>query len=364
MLPVLGWSAVVSAGIALGIVAAGPRAPAAAIGAGRVFPRVPGPPPNLPALLRALGVGSVVWYVAVVSAPFLALGARRLATHGGVRTTTWFVATIAGFFIVTAWVDWLVTYAGAAARPGFLTYLPVALRADLLPWIALLGVIAALESRRRAQLAALTEARLRAQVAEARLIALTGRLQPHFLFNTLQGISTLIHRDPQAADEMLVMLSDLLRDLLRHRDSVLIPLGEEVRHTRTYLDIARRRFSDRLTFAIDIDEALQQTAVPLFLLQPLVENALCHGVGVRASGGRVVITARRDATRLVLEVVDDGVGLASSSREGLGLRNTRERLRASYGDDHRLDVESPASGGTTVRLDLPYRIVDGHEPTP
>jgi LytS/YehU family sensor histidine kinase len=180
-------------------------------------------------------------------------------------------------------------------------------------------------------------------------------VHPHFLFNTLQSISTLIHRDADAADEMLAKLSDLLRDLLRHRDSVLVPLGDEIRYAQTYLEIAKLRFGDRLVFSVDVPPQLFELEVPLFILQPLVENALAHGVGGRMRGGRVALRAWRRDGIMTLEVADDGAGLSAAAKDGVGLSNTRERLRASFGDEQRLSIESPAEGGVVARIEIPAR---------
>jgi sensor histidine kinase YesM len=181
-------------------------------------------------------------------------------------------------------------------------------------------------------------------------------LQPHFLFNTLQGISTLIHRDPTAADETLAKLSDLLREVLRHRDHVFVTLEDEIRFTRTFLEISQIRFGHRLQYEILVPPALLNASVPLFILQPLVENALAHGIGARAKGGHVAITATRTGNRLLLEVTDDGAGIDRAGRDdGIGLRNTRERLLASYATDAAFTVGPAAGGGTVARLDLPFR---------
>jgi LytS/YehU family sensor histidine kinase len=226
--------------------------------------------------------------------------------------------------------------------------------------------VTAFEARRRANQARLDRERLRAKVAEQRVIALTGQLHPHFLFNTLQGISTLIHRDPEAADEMLAKLSDLLRDLLRHRDHVLVPLGDELRYARTYLEISHLRFGDRLQFRIESAPAIERASVPLFILQPLVENALAHGIGGRTRGGSVVVKAARDGDRLRLEVADDGAGLSTSvtRRDGIGLSNTRERLRASFGDDQRFTLDGAPDGGAVARIEIPFRLHEAPTETP
>jgi hypothetical protein len=359
--PALSWGAIAVAAIGLGVYA---KASSFDIpsGHGRSFPRVPGPAPDLPTLLARIGVGSVVWYAAAIALPFLLWGARRFDTErdGRARTIIASSAVVTTLFLATAIMDFLVTYAGAPETPSPISYAPVALRQDLLPWIALAGIVAAIEARRRAVRATIERERLRAQVAEQRLIALTGQLQPHFLFNTLQGISTLIHRDADAADEMLGKLSDLLRDLLRHRERVLIPLGDEIKYTRTYLEIAELRFADRLSFEIDVHSTLHSALVPLFMLQPLVENALTYGIGTRAAGGRVVVKAWHVSGTLHIEVSDNGGGLAHGSppRDGIGLSNTRERLRASFGDECHLSIEPGASAGVVATVTLPFRADD------
>ena len=324
-----------------------------------MLPRVPPPPPDLPALLDALGVGSFVWFAVALALPAFVWLSRRYGTERAsrLRTLVTAVAIVALSTTLSTIAQYFVVYGGTTNRPALDSFMPSVLPAHLLAWTALVGVVGAIEWRRRAQQAALERERLRAQVAEQRLLALTGQLQPHFLFNTLQGISTLIHRDGDAADDMLAKLSDLLRELLRHRESALVPLGDEVRYACTYLEIASLRFADRLTFDIDVPAELRMAAVPLFILQPLVENALAHGIGGRVQGGRVTITARRLGERVRIEVADDGAGLSAHGvhREGLGLGNTRERLRAVFGVDQRLSIEGRASGGTTVVIDVPFR---------
>jgi two-component system, LytTR family, sensor kinase len=267
------------------------------------------------------------------------------------------VSGLVGCIVLTGVIQYFADYGSLARGPGPEDYLPVALRRDALPWIAVAGIVAFIEARRRGREAALEQARLRAEVAEQRLVALTGQLQPHFLFNTLQNISALIHRDAEAADEMLAKLSELLRDLLRHRDHVLVPLADEIRHTGTYLDIARVRFAERLAVVIDVPPDVHEALVPLFILQPLVENALAHGIGGRLDGGCISVRARRVGDRLHLEVTDDGAGFAEGrpGREGIGLANTRERLRASFGDDQHLSLVRVEAGGTSARIELPYR---------
>ena len=324
------------------------------------LPRLPGPAPDFRTLLYLLGVGSLLWYAVVLAFPVLVIGARHLDPErlGRRRVIAISAAVVVALIAFTSVLQFVVIYGGAPQRPSFGAYVPQALRLNVLPWVAVAGLVAFIEARRRAARATVDRERLRAEVAEQRLIALTGQLHPHFLFNTLQGISTLIHRDPDAADEMLAKLSDLLRDLLRHRNQALVPLSDELRYARTYLEIAQLRFAERLTFDIAVDPSLDQASVPLFILQPLVENALAHGIGGRTQGGRVTVKAERDGNRLRLAVADDGAGLTTSAtrRDGIGLSNTRERLRATFGGDHEFSLQGRPDGGVIARIDIPYRL--------
>ena len=338
--------------IALGLYAKAPTIPGGP--KGRMVPRVPQLPPDVRELLFMLGVGSVVWYAVALALPFLLIAARRVRPErqSPARVASVIGAIFVSLFLVTAIAEFFITYRGVTP-PSFPSYLPVALRQDLLAWIALAAFVAAYELRRRSNKARLERERLRAQIAEHRLVALTSQLHPHFLFNTLQGISTLIHRDPDAADEMLSKLSDLLRDLLRHRDTALVSLDDELKYIRTYLEISKFRFADRLSFSIDSDQNVKDAKVPLFILQPLVENALTHGIGARAKGGTISVRAHLAGRRVRLEVEDDGGGLDSTSKDGVGLTNTRDRLQTLFGDDQTLIVKPGTTGGVIASIDMP-----------
>ena len=201
---------------------------------------------------------------------------------------------------------------------------------------------------------------LEARLAEARLQALASQLQPHFLFNTLTAVSVLVHRDPRAADTMLTRLADLLRATLRRPGTHEIPLGEELALLDRYLDIMRVRHGPRLTVRVDAAGDLHALLVPCFLLQPLVENALEHGVARRAGPGVVVVAAARDGDRLRLTIEDDGPGLAAGARDdtegsGIGLTNTRRRLEQLYGAAQRLELEHRPGAGTRVVVEIPAR---------
>jgi signal transduction histidine kinase len=223
---------------------------------------------------------------------------------------------------------------------------------------ALIGVIHAIvyyyRYREREKEATL----LHGQLAEARLEALGAQLHPHFLFNTLQGISTLLHRDPDAADRMLARLSDLLRRTLRRAESQEVPLGDELETLDNYVAIQQVRFQDRLTVEKVIGPGAEEVLVPHFVLQPLVENAIEHGIARRAGAGRITIAAARNDDHLELSVTDDGSGLDHSNDfpvEGIGLGNTRRRLAALYGDRAALTLSPASGGGLRVDLVVPLR---------
>lgn len=201
------------------------------------------------------------------------------------------------------------------------------------------------------------------QLAEAQLHSLRLQLQPHFLFNTLNTITALIAADPHAAERMVAGLSELLRASLRLADEQEVPLARELDHLRLYVDIQRTRFGDRLDVAMDVDPAVRSALVPSLLLQPLVENAIRHGITPRAAGGRISVRASRDADELHLEVRDNGVGAATHdgllAREGVGLTNTRERLRRLHGARHRFAYESRVGSGFLVSIAMPFRTDGG-----
>lgn len=197
---------------------------------------------------------------------------------------------------------------------------------------------------------------LRARLSEAELEALRGQLQPHFLFNTLNGIASLIHTAPDAADRLVVRLSDLLRAALAHRGTVELPLSDELALLDTYLSIMAERFAGQFSVVQEIDRDAQNVPVPQFLLQPLVENAFEHGFSRRAGTGRITIRARRSRVdRLQIEVRDDGIGphIAAPMLEGVGLGGTRRRLQRLYGDDQSLTLRAADGGGALVTIELP-----------
>jgi signal transduction histidine kinase len=201
----------------------------------------------------------------------------------------------------------------------------------------------------------LRASRLEARLAEARLQVLKMQLHPHFLFNTLNAISALMHEDVELADRMIARLGDLLRTTLENANKQEIPLQQEVDFIRPYLEIEQARLGSRLTVRMDIDPGAMDARVPNLILQPLVENAIRHGIAPRPGPGLIEISARRAGDQLQLRVHDDGPGLANPQliKEGVGLGNTRARLQQLYGTAHGFELTN--GQGFTVRVTLPFR---------
>lgn len=225
----------------------------------------------------------------------------------------------------------------------------------LLEWVLyllVLGAVLAIDYSRRSREQAVEAAELRRSLTDARLHALELQIQPHFLFNTLNAIAGLVRISRQEeAIRMVAGLADLLRYSLDHAGRQRVALGEEVEMLTRYLEIQQTRFPDRMSFSVMVDTALRQAPVPILILQPLAENAVRHGVDRSSSMNRVEVRARQVDDRLELEVRNRG-RIAAPATEGIGLRNTRERLRTLYGDNARFEL---TQSGDEVRalLDLP-----------
>lgn len=229
---------------------------------------------------------------------------------------------------------------------------------EMMTYWTVVGLSHALDYHRESQERALTAAQLETRLAEAQLQALQRQLHPHFLFNTLHTISALMHRDTEAADDMLARLSDLLRLTLDRIRVQQIPLKEELEFLEKYLEIERTRFGDRLEVQMDIEPDTLDAPVPNLILQPLVENAIRHGIAPTVGGGRLQIVARRTGDRLWLMVRDNGPGLSKDKLEafnsGVGLSNTRSRLQHLYPGAHRFDFHQPSDGGLAVTMEIPF----------
>jgi sensor histidine kinase YesM len=203
-------------------------------------------------------------------------------------------------------------------------------------------------------------ARLEVDLARAHLETLAGRIRPHFLFNTLNTIASMVRADPTKAEMMIGQLSDLLRASLRTDPERKVRLDEELTLVTQYLEIERTRFADRLRVSVGATADAQAALVPHLILQPLVENAVRHGIAPREGPGSVIVRAERRDGMLAVEVEDDGVGMGNAppTREGggVGLSTVRSRLAYTYGYSHRFEVASLKPSGTRVRVEVPYEV--------
>jgi len=218
--------------------------------------------------------------------------------------------------------------------------------------------------------------RLKAQATSAQLAMLRYQLNPHFLFNTLNSISTLVLlKQTEPANAMLTKLSGFLRHTLITQPGGKVSVAQEVETLQLYLEIERMRFEERLRTEFRVDDDAAKGAVPSFLLQPLVENAIKYGVSAQEEGARISLAAKVIGSRLRLTVNDTGPGLQGNqnaaeavargtSSTGVGLANILERLKQAYGDDHRFEIETPPDGGFTVVIEIPYEIAEEDETAP
>jgi two-component system, LytTR family, sensor kinase len=229
----------------------------------------------------------------------------------------------------------------------------------LLTYWVILGIKHALDYYRKYRERELLASQLEARLAQAQLQVLKMQLHPHFLFNTLHAISSLMHRDVEAADRMIARLSDLLRVTLENAGEQEVSLKQELEMLERYLEIEQTRFQDRLTVEMQIEPETLDARVPNLILQPLVENAIKHGIAPRSRAGLVEIRATRENGTLQLRVRDDGKGLPTgtdaSLKEGVGLANTRARLRQLYGSAHLFELVNAPEGGLVVHLSIPFR---------
>jgi two-component system LytT family sensor kinase len=223
------------------------------------------------------------------------------------------------------------------------------------------------EREREALRLKLDASELRTQLMRAQLSALKMQLQPHFLFNTLNAIMVLVRQQKgRQAEETLARLSDLLRCVLEDVEAQEVPLRRELEYLQLYLSIEQVRFQDRLRVEISADPAILEAAVPHMGLQPIVENAIRHGIGRSSAAGRIQISAARVDGKLVVKIQDDGPGLPAAGApqgRGIGLANTRARLGQLYGDAAELTVENGEQGGAVATMVLPYRLAPGASET-
>ena len=241
---------------------------------------------------------------------------------------------------------------GAAMRTAVGRYAAI----DVILYVTTAAAALALAYARESREREVRAAQLQARLAEAQLHALGAQLHPHFLFNTLHAISALVRPDPKRAERLIARLSELLREMLDNGDRAEVTLGEELAFLEKYVDIQEARFGPRLRVTFEVAPAALDARVPRLVLQPLVENAVRHGVSRRAGAGTVAVIAACDDGRLTLTVRDDGAGLpAGEVRDGVGLSTTRARLRQLYGDAQEFTIAPAAGGGTVCVVRIPCR---------
>ncbi len=300
-------------------------------------------------------------YFVILAARPVTSSTRRAAAAAVLTVVEYTV--LVGYFVVQRGVSFAASPLSAAAGTGIA---PLDEGAKLL-LLAVAGAIAIYATAWHERLvvaysrAARERERLEMRLTRAQLESLKNQLQPHFLFNALNAITALIPTDARAAQRTVHGLSELLRLSLNSSAENEVRLDRELELLGHYLGIQRLRFQDRLTVQMAIDPGVRRAFVPNLLLQPLVENAIRHGIGPRAAGGSIDISVTRHDDVLRLRVADDGVGARLDrqrrlAREGVGLGNTRARLQHLYGDRHRLAVSAAPGSGFAVEIDLPYRI--------
>ena len=310
------------------------------------------------------------WITAILVAPWCAFMAGRFPIRSG-RVLRTLLAHFGGALVFVALHMALLiafhTLVGGGHPfpfwPGLLHRYVFYLTMEMSLYAAIVLVILLLDARREAAERSVAEARLAQSLTGARLASLQAQIQPHFLFNTLNALAVLARRgDGAAVDRALGDLGELLRasfDAPRQE----IVLAEELEFLERYVSLQRIRFPDRLEVAFEVGDEARRALVPALVVQPLVENAIEHGL-TTARGGRVRVTARREADALVIEVTDDGPGFTAngaSPRAGVGLANVRERLALLYGAAGVLECADRPEGGGRVRVRLPWRTLETAE---
>jgi LytS/YehU family sensor histidine kinase len=303
-----------------------------------------------------------------MSRRFPLTGPRRVA-HLAAHTVAAVAFIAVGIAVAVVYQFGVLSPAGAGAfgyGESFLASVAQHLGSFLIVYACIVAAQHAARFSEELQERRIEAANLETLLAQAQITALKTQLQPHFLFNTLHAIGVLVREDPPAATRMVARLGDLLRLSLARNGEHEVPLARELEFVRLYLEIEQTRFQDRLRVSYDVDPAALGAAVPDMLLQPLVENAIKHGISKRAGPGRIELSAHRTDGTLELRVRDDGPGYAPSPRSshgngnggGIGLSATRARLLELYGDAQRLDVSGAPGGGCQVAITLPFRTTE------
>ena len=329
---------------------------------GRVLdPRSPGIPPRvMSAVVSATYIEYALW--AIFTIPILWF-TSRYSIEGGRRWGRLMLFLALGIG-VAVFMDALLVQVRETlmANPGKFRRRPppplvgLGFLDDLMVYFAVLGAGVARDYFLRYRMRLEETVLLQAQLAQARVDALRTQLNPHFLFNTLNAISALVERDPKGARRMIARLSDLLRYTLDESTDQEVPLHKELDVLEEYIELMQIRFQGKLDVAMHVEEGARDALVPNLILQPIVENALKHGIGQLTGGGRLTLDARRTGDDLVVSVTDNGPGPGGGD-EGVGLRNTKERLRELYGRANAVTLRAAPNGGTVAEVALPFHTV-------
>jgi len=303
---------------------------------------------------------STMWFWAALT-PGIVWLARRFRIdrkHWMQRLPLHLAIALSLAVVDAAWDMWVRPYVLPYPRRPLLVFFLNEVDANVFQYFVIVAVTHSLDYYRLYRERRLQAAELGARLAHAQLELLRMQLQPHFLFNTLHSIAELVHHDADAADRMVTQLGDFLRLSLDHAGQQEVPLRQELEFLHAYLGIERIRFGERLRVRTAVAPDTLDALVPNLVLQPLVENAIRHGIAAHARSGVIEIAARRRGDALELEVGDNGGGLLAPADvlpEGVGLSNTRSRLEGLYGDRHSLMLRNRTMGGVVVTLIIPYR---------
>ena len=325
---------------------------------------------------KLLILNLALWYLAAVMVPAIVWAARRFPLEAGRRVRATAVHLAGALLFSCAHLIGLLAVrfllwenGGKSPNATWSQYFQrrsfEQLDWSLMVYAVIVGVSHAVAYYHELQERKLKASQLETRLIEARLKTLEAELHPHFLFNTLHAISTLVHRDPESADRMISRLSDLLRITFDRSGEPKVSLKEEMDFLQKYLDIEQTRFQDRLTVHVHVEPESLDGEVPRMILQPLVENAIKHGIAGRRGGDNVQITAGLNGDRLWMQVHDNGgglqVGTLKALRTGVGLSNTRARLDCLYGRHYRLEF-SDKHGGLSVLIEIPFQRVTAAGP--
>ena len=320
-----------------------------------------------PPLRTLIVLNCSYWYIWALFTPWIVWLSQhfRLERQGLVRAAAVHLPSVAVFSLAhvaaMSGVQWWLATAAGTPFQWWLEAQRSALQNfdwEMMTYWAIAGVSHAVLYYRESRDRALRTAQLETKLIEAQMQQLQQQLQPHFLFNTLHAISALMHRDVDAADRTLIRLSDLLRMTLENLGEQQVTLKAELEFLTKYLEIEQTRFADRLTVHFDVQPEALDVLVPTLLVQPLVENAIKHGISKKKGAGHIAITARGAYDKLCIEVRDDGVGLSDTAlnalQKGIGVSTTRARLQHQYGADYRFEFHRLPQG-LAVLVAVPWR---------